>query len=398
MLYGRRILVGVCGSIAAYKTAFLVRLLIKAGAEVRIVMTPSATRFIGALTFRTLTGNPVFTDLWENADVADLKSPHIHLVEWAEFFLIAPVTADTLTRMALGRVENALDAVYLSARCPIALAPAMDFEMYQHDTVQYHLNTLEERGHAIAWPEKGELASGFSGEGRMQEPEKLLEFIKFQLGVSSFWQSKKVLVSAGPTFERIDPVRYIGNFASGKMGFALAQAARDAGASVCLVTGPVALPPIPGIQIVSVESASQMADAMFEQFPDADFTFMAAAVADYKPEITEEQKIKKQEERFTIQLIKNIDILASLGTQKKAGQKLIGFALETQNEVENARKKLKKKNLDMIVLNSLNDQGAGFGFDTNEVLLLFPDGNLNKLELNTKAHIASEILTNCETL
>lgn len=398
MLKGRRILIGVCGSIAAYKIALLVRLCIKSGADVRVVMTPSATKFIGELTFRTLTGHPVYSDLWKDEDVASLKSPHVHLAEWAEIFCVAPCTADTLARMSEGRVQNALDAVYLSARCPVVLAPAMDLEMYRHPAVQHHISTLQERGVKVLDTEPGELASGLSGEGRLKEPEELFEILKDLMGVSSFWQQKKVLVSAGPTYERIDPVRFIGNFASGKMGFALAESLRNLGAEVTLVSGPTALPAPAGIKLISVESAAQMGEAIFSIAENQAYIFMAAAVADYTPAETAQDKIKKSEDTFHISLKRTQDILAELGRRKKHPQKLIGFALETRDEENYARQKLSTKNLDMIVLNSLRTPGAGFGTDTNLIHMFCAGGQEFKTGLMSKTDIAASIIQISETL
>jgi phosphopantothenoylcysteine decarboxylase / phosphopantothenate---cysteine ligase len=397
-LQGRRILIGVCGSIAAYKSAYLVRLLIQAGAEVRVVMTPSATRFVGSLTFRTLSGHAVYTNLWEDEDISDLRSPHIHLAEWAEIMLIAPATADTLSRLSAGRVENALDAVYLSARCPICIAPAMDAEMYLHAATQEHLRILTERGHTILQSPEGELASGLSGPGRMAEPEYLFDQISDALGVRSFWTGKKVLISAGPTYERIDPVRFIGNFATGKMGYAIAEAARNAGAEVTLVSGPSALSAPRGIRFTSVESAAEMYQAMMEPFSGMDIIIMSAAVADYRPEETAMEKIKKQDTEMHIQLVRTQDILAAMGKEKRGHQKLIGFALETQNEESNALNKMKRKHLDMIVLNSLRNTGAGFGHDTNVVTYLMQDGRKKESGLKSKTEIGVELLDIIESL
>lgn len=398
MLKGRRILIGVCGSIAAYKSAYLVRLLVKAGAEVRVVMTPAAARFIGPLSFRTLTNFPVFSNLWEDQEGMELKSPHIHLAEWAEIFLIAPCTADTLSRMALGRSENALDAVFLSARCPVLLAPAMDLEMYKNKAVQENIQTLRNRGISVLDTDPGELASGLVGEGRMKEPEELLTILQDKLGVSPFWSGKKIMITAGPTREKIDPVRFLSNFSSGKMGFALAEQARNAGAEVILISGPVNISPPDGITFLRVESAEEMYQACLEWYDSMQFVFMAAAVADYTPEIVADEKIKKQEDAFSIQMKKTKDILLELGKRKKSTQKLIGFALETQQEEEYALAKMKAKNLDMIVLNSLRTPGAGFGVDTNQVNLYRPSQEVVLVPLLPKSEVARAILSTAETL
>ena len=398
MLKGRRILIGVCGSIAAYKSAYLVRLLVKAGAEVRVVMTPAATRFIGPLSFRTLTNFPVFSNLWDDQEGMDLKSPHIHLAEWAEIFLIAPCTADTLSRMALGRSENALDAVFLSARCPVLLAPAMDLEMYKNKAVQENIQTLKHRGISVLDTDPGELASGLIGEGRMKEPEELLTILQDKLGISPYWSGKKIMITAGPTREKIDPVRFLSNFSSGKMGFALAEQARNAGAEVILISGPVNISPPAGITLIQVESAEEMYQACIEWYDSMQFVFMAAAVADYTPEIVADEKIKKQEDTFSIRMKKTKDILLELGKRKKSSQKLIGFALETQREEEYALTKMKAKNLDMIVLNSLRTLGAGFGVDTNQVNLYRPGQEVVIVPLLPKSEVARAILSTAETL
>jgi len=398
MLKGRRILIGVCGSIAAYKSAYLVRLLVKAGAEVRVVMTPAATRFIGPLSFRTLTNFPVFSDLWDDQEGMDLKSPHIHLAEWAEIFLIAPCTADTLSRMALGRSENALDAVFLSARCPVLLAPAMDLEMYKNKAVQENIQTLKHRGISVLDTDPGELASGLIGEGRMKEPEELLTILQDKLGISPYWSGKKIMITAGPTREKIDPVRFLSNFSSGKMGFALAEQARNAGAEVILISGPVNISPPAGITLIQVESAEEMYQACIDVYDSMQFVFMAAAVADYTPEIVADEKIKKQEDTFSIRMKKTKDILLELGKRKKSSQKLIGFALETQREEEYALTKMKVKNLDMIVLNSLRTPGAGFGVDTNQVNLYRPGQEVVIVPLLPKSEVARAILSTAETL
>jgi len=398
MLKGRRILIGVCGSIAAYKSAYLVRLLVKAGAEVRVVMTPAATRFIGPLSFRTLTNFPVFSNLWDDQEGMDLKSPHIHLAEWAEIFLIAPCTADTLSRMALGRSENALDAVFLSARCPVLLAPAMDLEMYKNKAVQENIQTLKHRAISVLDTDPGELASGLIGEGRMKEPEELLTILQDKLGVSPFWSGKKIMITAGPTREKIDPVRFLSNFSSGKMGFALAEQARNAGAEVILISGPVNISPPAGITLIQVESAEEMYQACIDVYDSMQFVFMAAAVADYTPEIVADEKIKKQEDTFSIRMKKTKDILLELGKRKKSSQKLIGFALETQREEEYALTKMKAKNLDMIVLNSLRTPGAGFGVDTNQVNLYRPGQEVVIVPLLPKSEVARAILSTAETL
>jgi phosphopantothenoylcysteine decarboxylase/phosphopantothenate--cysteine ligase len=363
-----------------------------------VVMTPSAEKFVGPLTFRTLTGYPVFSNLWEDQEELNLTSPHIHLAEWAEIFFVAPCTADTLARLATGRAENALDAVLLSARCPIALSPAMDLEMYRHPAVLENIRLLRNRGIKVLDADSGQLASGLSGEGRLPEPEVLFQEILQLLGISKFWSGKSVLITAGPTREKIDPVRFISNYSSGKMGYALAQEASKKGASVTLISGPVNLSPPTGVKVISTESAAEMLEACLKHFPQSDITIMSAAVADYRPADPALEKIKKQEEHFSIPLIRTTDILKTLGQQKQDHQILIGFALETYNEAGFALQKLDRKNLDMVVMNSLRTPGAGFGVDTNQVTLFSKGNKKTELPLLSKQETAIAILKQIEVL
>jgi phosphopantothenoylcysteine decarboxylase/phosphopantothenate--cysteine ligase len=384
MLKGKKIVLGVCGSIAAYKAATLVRLLIKAGAEVQVIMTADAVSFITPLTLSTLSKKPVLvkyfepnTGLWNN---------HVELGLWADLFIIAPASANTLAKMANGQCDNLLTAAYLSAKCPVYFAPAMDLDMWRHPATLNNVHRLQSYGNILIQPGTGELASGLHGEGRMAEPEEIIDFIIAVINKTLPLSGKRILVTAGPTYEAIDPVRFIGNHSSGKMGFAIANQLAEQGASVTLVTGPTALTiQHPSVQRVDVTSAAEMLEACLLQYETADACVMSAAVADYTPVYVSEQKIKKQDAEFCIDLKKTTDILKVLGERKRGGQLLIGFALETQNEEQNAIDKLKKKNLDLIILNSLNDSGAGFKLDTNKITMI--DRNLEKTTFDTKSKI-----------
>lgn len=389
MLQGKKILIGVTGSIAAYKIAFLTRLLIKAGAEVQIVMTNEAAAFITPLTLSTLSRNPVLQNLiheteWNN---------HVKLGRWADVMLVAPATANTMAKMAIGICDNLLLAVYLSAACPVLIAPAMDVDMWDHPATKSNIRTLEEHGDTVLPVESGELASGLSGEGRMREPESIVEFLETFFAEKGELKGKKVLITAGPTYEPIDPVRFIGNWSSGKMGIALADEMASRGAEVHLVLGPSALSPkAPGIQLERVKTADEMYRACKEIFPTADIIIMAAAVADYKPVHAAAQKIKKKESTLILDLEKTTDILKTLGKHKKKNQYLAGFALETDHEESNALNKLREKNLDMIILNSLQDSGAGFMHDTNKATLYTANGAVESLPLKTKKALAKDIV------
>lgn len=392
MLVSKRILLGITGGIAAYKTTFLTRLLIKAGAEVRIVMTPASADFVSPLTLATLSKNEVLTSFVKQEDGAVDWNNHVDLGLWADLMLIAPATANTLSKMASGTCDNLLLACYLSAKCPVFVAPAMDLDMYRHPTTRKSLEILSGFGIIIIPAEAGELASGLTGEGRMAEPETILARIQDALRAGQPFYGKKVLITAGPTHEAIDPVRYIGNHSSGKMGYALAEAAAAMGAEVTLVSGPTALEcSNPEIKVVRVTSALEMNAEAQRCFPEVDIVIGAAAVADYRPESAAEEKIKKTGDSLKLNLVRNPDIIASLGL-KKEGQFLVGFALETENELAYAKKKLTEKHLDAIVLNSLRDAGAGFGSGTNKVTFIDKNLEITPFELKTKAEVARDIL------
>ena len=390
MFKEKKILLGVTGSIAAYKSALLVRLLVQEGAEVKVVMTPSACDFITPLTLSVLSKNPVsvegfdaHTGEWDN---------HVHLAAWADMFIIAPASANTMAKMASGVCDNMLMTVYLSATCKKYIAPAMDAEMWSHSTTKSNIKALKQQGCFIIPPASGELASGITGEGRMEEPENILEIIRKDFFLSLPLRGKKALVTAGPTREPIDPVRYISNRSSGKMGFAIAQALASYGADVTLITGPSSLSDPKGIKSVKIEFASQMADECLKHFPQSDITVMAAAVADYAPEKYSLKKIKKNIADQNLKLVKTKDILSEMGKKKKRNQFLVGFALETDNETANAKKKLREKNLDMIVLNSLNDSGAGFEHDTNKISIIGKKSGVKTFRLKSKTAVAEDIV------
>jgi phosphopantothenoylcysteine decarboxylase/phosphopantothenate--cysteine ligase len=391
MLNGKKILLGVCGSIAAYKSALLVRLLVKAGAEVKVMMTPGAADFITPLTLSTLSKNPVLTDFIR--DKTGQWNNHVELALWADAILIAPATANTLAKMANGLCDNLLLAVYLSARCPVFFAPAMDLDMLQHPSTQSNLRNLRLFGNHLIAPAFGELASGLIGTGRMAEPDEIFRTIEKFFNSSQRLKGKRVLVTAGPTHEAIDPVRFIGNYSSGKMGFAIAEALANEGATVNLVTGPTQQhTEHPGISVQSVTSAEEMFNACNSFFPTTDITVLSAAVADFKPLEKAEQKIKKKDANLVLELTKTHDIAASLGKLKHNGQVIVGFALETEQEHENALKKIEAKNFDLIVLNSLNDSGAGFGHDTNKITIIDRKHQAKKFELKTKKEAARDIV------
>lgn len=390
MLQGKKIVLGVCGSIAAYKSAVLTRLLIKSGAEVQILMTPSASGFITPLTLSTLSKRPVLTH-FEKPEGGEWNS-HVDLGLWADLILIGPATANTIAKMANGMCDNLLLATYLSARCPVMIAPAMDLDMYQHPSTLENIAMLESFGNTIIDAEHGELASGLVGTGRMAEPEAIIEVLEDNFERKSALKGKNVLITAGPTFEAIDPVRFIGNHSSGKMGFAIAESAARHGAQVTLVAGPTNLVINSGVNRLDVTSANEMLKVCEKEFQKQDVIVLAAAVADYRPEKISDQKIKKKGETMDIHLVKNPDVAATLGSKKRDKQFMVGFALETQNEKDNAAKKLVAKNLDMIVLNSLNDKGAGFGHDTNKITILHKDNNSQEFGLKTKQEVANDIV------
>ena len=389
MLQGKKILLGITGSIAAYKTPYIVRLLIKAGAEVKIVMTPSSKDFVSKLTLSTLSRNAVLADLFDEESWAN----HVMLGRWADVMLIAPLSCNTLAKMANGQCDNLLLAAYFSATCPVVVAPAMDEDMWNHPATKSNISKLELFGNTIIPVEKGELASGLFGDGRMAEPEQIVQHLTDTFFLPKPLAGKKALVSAGPTYEPIDPVRFIGNHSSGKMGIAIARELHQRGAEVTLVSGPVqGEVTIPGITIMNVKTAEEMFDICNDKFDGADIAVMAAAVADYTPVSPAKEKIKKGSDTLTIELKKTNDILKSLGKKKKKSQIVVGFALETTNEKNNAIKKLEEKNADLIVLNSLNDQGAGFGFDTNKVTIFSKKGEEFKFEQKAKSVVAKDIV------
>ena len=390
MLSGKKIVLGVSGSIAAYKAALLTRLLIKDGAEVRIVMTPSAHDFITPLTLATLSKNPVLTRFTK--DESGQWNNHVELGLWADALVIAPASANTIAKMAHGVCDNLLLAVYLSARSPVFFAPAMDLDMLQHPSTQSNILTLIGWRNRIIEPGYGELASGLIGNGRMAEPEEIILHLK-QYFSDRKLKGKKALVTAGPTHEAIDPVRFIGNNSSGKMGFAVAEALAREGADVKIVSGPTSqLTTHPNIEVKKVTTAEEMYNACRDIFPASDITVLSAAVADYRPLIKTDQKIKKTESNLVIELTKTHDIAAELGKLKKNGQIIVGFALETENELANAEKKIVSKNFDLIVLNSLNDKGAGFGGDTNKVSIIDRESRVKQFTLKSKQEVASDIV------
>lgn len=393
MLKDKNIILGISGGIAAYKSVTLLRQLVKGGAQVQVVMTPNAREFIQPVTLSSLSRRPVITEFF-SANTGEWHS-HVSLGEWADAMIVAPATASTLAKMATGVADNMLVTTYLSARCPVFVAPAMDLDMMAHPTTARNLATLAADGVHIIEPETGELASGLSGRGRMEEPEKIATVLADFFAASGPLAGKKVLVTAGPTYERIDPVRFIGNFSTGKMGYAIAEEAAARGAEVTLVSGPTALSTVSSrIRRVDVESARQMLAAAQEAFADADIAIMTAAVADYAPAEVFDSKIKREKAQFdSIQLVKNPDIAATLGREKRSGQILVGFALETDHAIDNGRDKLARKNLDMIVVNSLADKGAGFGTDTNRISIISARTDTPvDYPLKSKKAVAADIL------
>ena len=392
VLSGKKILLGISGGIAAYKTANLVRLLIKAGAQVQVVMSPASLHFVTPLTLATLSKNPVYSTFYNEEEGNGEWNNHVELGLWADFMLIAPATANTLSKMANGNCDNLLIATYLSAKCPVYFAPAMDLDMYKHPSTLDSFHKLKTFGNIMIPAESGELASGLVGEGRMAEPENIVAFLEKDIASKLPLKGKKILITAGPTYEAIDPVRFIGNHSSGKMGFDIADEAANNGAEVILVSGPTHLNvKNNSVKVVRVTSAQEMYDACHEYYNEVDVAIAAAAVADYRKKNVANQKIKKNESTFSIELEKTKDILASLGEQKKK-QFLIGFALETENEIEHAKQKIQKKNLDLIVLNSLNDKGAGFGQPTNKVTFISKDFEIEPKKLKSKEEVAQDII------
>jgi len=390
-LKDKHIVLGITGSIAAYKAASLARLLIKAGAEVQIVITPSGKEFITPVTLSALTGKPVVSESFTAND--GTWHSHVDLGQWADLMLIAPATASTLGKMANGVADNMLITTYMSMKAPVVIAPAMDLDMFAHPATTRNLEILRSYGNIIIEPASGELASHLTGKGRMEEPEKILATVEDFFTKQETLSKKKVLITAGPTYERIDPVRFIGNYSSGKMGFALAEECAGRGAEVTLIAGPVSLTiNHPNITRIDVESAEEMYNASVKAFPAMDAAILCAAVADFRPEEQYAEKVKRSGDILNISLVPNKDIAASLGKMKKANQLLVGFALETNDEENNALKKIVKKNLDFIVLNSLNDAGAGFKYNTNKIAILNRNGERKDFGLKSKKDVASDII------
>ena len=389
-LAGKHIILGVTGSIAAYKAAILTRLLIKEGAEVKVIMTPHAKEFITPLTLATLSKNPILVDFF-NPENGGWNS-HVDLGLWADLFLIAPASANTMAKMASGVADNLLLTTYLSARCPVMLAPAMDMDMYSHPATQKNIQILKSYGNIFVEAATGELASGLSGKGRMEEPENILQHVVNLFLAANRFNGYKVLITSGPTYEPIDPVRFIGNYSSGKMGTAIATTIAQQGAQVTFITGPAAVEPQhPSVKIVRVKTASEMLEQAKNEFDSCQVAILAAAVADFAPANTSTDKIKRGKENLDLQLEPTTDIAETLGKMKRQNQIIVGFALETHNEVENAIDKLTRKNLDIIVLNSLNDAGAGFGHNTNKITLIDRNGKQKSFELKPKSEVAQDI-------
>lgn len=393
MLQNKNILLGVCGSIAAYKSAFLIRLLVKTGANIKVILTSEACNFITPLTLSTLSKNPVYTQYFEPE--TGVWSNHVELGLWADYMLIAPTSANTLGKMANGICDNLLLATYLSAKCPVYFAPAMDLDMWKHESTQQNIRTLQTNGNILIKPGTGELASGLEGEGRMAEPEAIIKFLEGEIAKTLPFWGKKAMVTAGPTYEAIDPVRFIGNHSSGKMGFAIAEELTSLGAEVTLISGPTALQCSKNIHRIDVVSAQEMLEACQSVFMQQDITVMSAAVADYRPTKIATQKIKKMESQFNIELERTTDILAHLGQNKTKNQILVGFALETNDEENYAKDKLQRKNLDLVVLNSLNDKGAGFQSNTNKITIFNKNFEKKSFDIKSKSEVAKDI---CEEI
>lgn len=390
MLKGKNILLGVCGSIASYKSAYLTRLLVKSGANVKVIMTNEAKSFITPLTLSTLSKNPVYSDYFNEA--TGEWNNHVDFGLWADYLILAPATANTLAKLANGLCDNLLAATYLSAKCPVYFAPAMDLDMWKHPSTRENISRLEQYGNIQINPGYGELASGLVGEGRMAEPEEIVAFLEAHIKKTLPLSGKRALITAGPTYEPIDPVRFIGNHSSGKMGFALAEELSRQGAEVVLISGPSSERTISNsIVRIDVGSSAEMLNEVVQHFNESNITIMSAAVADYRPKEISTEKIKKQNTEFNLELVKTTDILSELGKRKQRNQILVGFALETENEEENAKDKLLRKNLDFIVLNSLKDKGAGFKADTNKVTIIDKNLELTTYSLKTKQEVAKDI-------
>ena len=398
MLKGKHIILGVTGSIAAYKAAYLVRGLVKKGAEVQVVITPAGKEFITPLTLATLSSHPVISEFFSNRD--GTWNSHVDLGLWADVMLIAPATASTIGKMAHGVADNMLVTTYLSCKAPVFVAPAMDLDMFAHPTTQQNLDRLRSFGNRIIEPAEGELASHLVGKGRMEEPDRIIAVLEEFFASQEILKNKRILITAGPTYEKIDPVRFIGNYSSGKMGFALAEACAEMGAEVTLIAGPVSLSTHhPRIQRINVESAESMWNAAVDQFPQPDAGILCAAVADYRPAVEAQEKIKREQTgEMVLRLIPNKDIAASLGAMKRADQRLVGFALETHDEAHHAADKLRRKNLDFIVLNSLRDSGAGFRCDTNKITIIDAQGETTAYPLKSKQEVALDIVRKLATL
>lgn len=398
MLKGKHIILGITGSIAAYKAAYIIRALVKKGAEVQVVITPAGKEFITPITLSALSSNPVISEFFSNRDGS--WHSHVDLGLWADAMLIAPATASTIGKMANGIADNMLVTTYLSCKAPVFIAPAMDLDMFAHPSTQQNLDRLRSFGNHIIEPAEGELASHLVGKGRMEEPDKIIAVLEEFFASRAVLEKKKIVITAGPTYEKIDPVRFIGNYSSGKMGFALAEACAQQGAEVTLIAGPVSLTTThPNIQRIDVESAEEMYQAAMTAFPEADAGILCVAVADYRPEIQADEKIKRESKgEMMLHLVPNKDIAASLGAIKQEGQVLVGFALETNNEATNAESKLKRKNLDFIVLNSLRDAGAGFRCDTNKISIIDRQGETTGYPLKSKQGVAVDIVNKLATL
>jgi phosphopantothenoylcysteine decarboxylase/phosphopantothenate--cysteine ligase len=398
ILKNKHIILGITGSIAAYKAAYLIRALVKKGAEIQVVITPAGKEFITPLTLSTLSSHPVISEFFSNRD--GTWNSHVDLGLWADAMLIAPATASTIGKMANGIADNMLITTYLSCKAPVFVAPAMDLDMFAHPSTQQNLDRLRSFGNRIIEPTSGELASHLVGKGRMEEPDKIVAVLEDFFASRSQLEKKKIVITAGPTYEKIDPVRFIGNYSSGKMGFALAETCAQQGAEVTLIAGPVALKAFhPNIKRVDVESAEEMYQAAMKAYPESDAAILCAAVADYRPEIQATNKIKRETEgEMTLHLVPNKDIAASLGAIKRDKQLLVGFALETNNETTHATSKLKRKNLDFIVLNSLRDAGAGFRCDTNKITIIDSNGQQTAYPLKSKQEVAEDIVNKLASL
>lgn len=396
-LQGKHIVLGISGSIAAYKACLIIRSLIKKGAEVQVVITPAGKEFITPVTLSALTRHPVISDFFAQRD--GTWHSHVDLGLWADAMIVAPATASTIAKMANGVADNMLITTYLSMKAPVFVAPAMDLDMFAHPSTQNNLNRLRSYGNVIIEPTTGELASKLVGKGRMEEPEQIVSIVEKQLEAAGALIGKKILITAGPTYEKIDPVRFIGNYSSGKMGYAIAQECADRGAEVVLVSGPTQLAiSHPRVKVERVESAQEMYDATIKAFPACDAAILSAAVADFTPADTAHSKIKREKGEQTIALKPTRDIAAALGQAKTARQRLVGFALETNDEQANAQHKLESKNLDFIVLNSLRDKGAGFNVDTNKISIIRRDGTQTPFPLKSKADVARDIIDNLQSL